>query len=378
MFQALRILQLNSARKFVGEAAHTLNLTEALRRRGHSVWLGLRKGFETYDRAAARHLEPLGFHMPHRWWPPQDLRDIRAIVRLVRQEKIDFIHAHRGKDHWQAVFANRMFNLNVPVIRTRHVVTPLRNHMANRWLARRTAAMVVVSKSVEYDVRHTEMFAGDRLVFIPGGIDMSLYTPATRERRLAARTALNLASDIPVAICVARFAAVKAHSVLLAAWQLVRATLPDSVLILVGSGKYFEESQALARSLGVQDSIIFLGKRLDVPALLDAADAGVLASIGSEGFSRAVLEYMAAALPTAASRVGAVPDLIEDGVHGKLAVPGDAASLAGALIAVLGATPAQRHVWGRAAYEKAELGYSYANWAEAHEKLYTHLSAEQA
>ena len=53
MFHAHRILQLNSARKFVGEAAHTLNLAEALRRRGHSVWLGLRKNFDTFERAAA-------------------------------------------------------------------------------------------------------------------------------------------------------------------------------------------------------------------------------------------------------------------------------------------------------------------------------------
>src|ERR1043165_8597667 len=251
MFQTLRILQLNSARKFVGEAAHTLNLTEALRRRGHTVWLGLRKGFETFERASARRLEPIGYHMPHRWWPPQDLRDIRAIVRLVRQEKIDIIHAHRGKDHWQAVFACRMFNLEARVIRTRHVVTPLRNHVANRWLARPTAAVIVFSKSVEYEVRHTAMFDGNSLVFIPGGIDMSLFTPAPRERRLAARAALNLAPDVPAAICVARFAAVKAHAVLLTAWRIVRAAQPEAVLILVGAGKFFEESQALARSLEI-------------------------------------------------------------------------------------------------------------------------------
>ena len=192
MFQAHRILQLNSARKYVGEAAHTLNLTEALRQRGHAVWLGLRKNYETYERACARKLDPIGFLMPHRWWPPQDARDIHAIARLVKREKIELIHAHRGKDHWQAVFANRLYGLNVPVIRTRHVVTPLRNHAANRWLARRTAAMVIVSKAVEYDVRHTGMFEAERLIFIPGGVDLSVYNPPTKERRLEARAALGL------------------------------------------------------------------------------------------------------------------------------------------------------------------------------------------
>ncbi|HLX59923.1 MAG TPA: glycosyltransferase family 4 protein [Planctomycetota bacterium] len=378
MFHTLRILQLNSARKYVGEAAHALNLTEALRRRGHAVWLGLRKGYETYDRAVTRNLEPIGFHMPHSWWwPPKNMSDVRAIVRLVRAEKINLIHAHRGTDHWLAVFASRMAGLGVPVVRTRHVVTPLKNHLANRWLARRTAALIAVSKAVEYDVRHTGMFEGPRLAFIPSGIDMSLFNPATKERRAAAREALGISPDAPAAICVARFAAVKAHRVLLDAWRLVRAESPAAMLLLVGAGKFFEESKVLAASLGVQDSVLFLGKRHDVPMLLDAADAGVLASVGSEGFSRAVLEYMAAALPVAATRVGAVPDLIEEGVHGKLAPPENAEALAGALIGVLSAPLEQRRTWGRAAYEKAEQGYSYATWAEAHEKLYAQLLSDQ-
>ena len=377
MPDALRILQLNSARKYVGEAAHTLNLTEALRQRGHTVFLGLRKNFETIERAVARGLEPIGFHMPHRWWPLQDVPDIHAIAQCVRREKIDVIHAHRGKDHWQAVFASRLYSLDVPVVRTRHVVTPLRNHAANRWLARRTGAMVIVSKAVEYDVRRSDLFSGKRLEFIPGGIDLSLYNPATNERRFAARRALGLPADAPVAMYVARFAAVKAHHVLLEAWRFVRAQLPQARLVLVGAGKFFDDSRALARSLEIDDCVLFLGKRQDVSSLLDAADAGVLASTGSEGFSRAVLEYMASALPTAATRIGAVPDLIDDGVHGKLAKPNDPQSLAGALIAVLGASQEQRRIWGRAAFEKAEMGYSYASWAEAHERLYARVIAEK-
>ncbi len=377
MPNALRILQLNSARKYVGEAAHTLNLTEALRQRGHAVWLGLRENYETFDRAADRGLEPIGFNMPHRWWPPQDAPDIHAIAQLVKREEIDIIHAHRGKDHWQAVFATRLYKLDVPVIRTRHVVTPLRTHAANRWLARRTAAMVLVSKAVELDVRRTGMFDGERLVFIPGGIDLSHYNPATTDRRFAARNAIDLPPDALVAICVARFAIVKAHHILLEAWRFVRARLPQARLVLVGAGGFFAESQALARALKIDDSVHFLGKCKDVAPLLDAADCGVLASTGSEGFSRAVLEYMASALPTAATRVGAVPDLITDGVHGKLADPGDAKSLAGAMIAVLEASVEQRRVWGRAAFEKAEAGYSYSSWADLHERLYAHVLSEK-
>ncbi|MFH0938002.1 MAG: glycosyltransferase family 4 protein [Planctomycetota bacterium] len=365
----MRILQLNSARKYIGEAAHTLNLTEALRRRGHNVWLGLRKNFETYNRATTRGLEPISFNMPHRWWPPQDMPDIRQIARLAREHDIQIIHAHRGKDHWQATLAKKIYRLRAPVIRTRHVVTPLSSNVANRWLARQTAALIVVSRAVEEDARRTEMYSKN-LRFIPGGIDLDAFAPASPEQKAAARVRLSLKPDALVAICVARFAIVKAHSLLLTAWKQVSEKLPAARLILVGAGQLMADNQALATSLGVSESVSFLGRRYDVDELLNAADVGVLASIGSEGFSRAVLEYLAKALPVVATRVGAIPDLIEDGTHGLLVAPKDVTGLSVALTRALSASQSERQVWGRAARDKAASGYGYDIWATAHENLY--------
>ena len=74
-----------------------------------------------------------------------------------------------------------------------------------------------------------------------------------------------------------------------------------------------------------------------------------------------------------ATRVGAVPDLIEDGVHGALAEPNDEAALAEALLRVLDAPAEERSRWGRAAREKAERGYGYDAWAAAHEELYARV-----
>ena len=129
---------------------------------------------------------------------------------------------------------------------------------------------------------------------------------------------------------------------------------------------------------GLEDAAQFLGKRFDVPQILDAADMGVLASIGSEGFSRAVLEYMASALPSAATRVGAIPDLIEAGVNGCLCAPNDARALAEAVLSILNASQGQRRQWGRAAFEKVEDSYNYCSWAAAHEQLYSDLLDEPA
>ncbi|HEY3323697.1 MAG TPA: glycosyltransferase family 4 protein [Planctomycetota bacterium] len=371
----MRILQLNSGRNYSGEAAHSLNLTEALRQAGHQVWLGLREGFPTIERARARALDPIGFHMPHNWWQPHNVSDTRAIARLVRENKIDLIHAHRGKDHWLAAIAIHAFGLHVPLIRTRHVVTPTTPNVANRWLAKRTAAMVSVSTAVENGLRSTQLYPPEKSALIPGGIDLSLFQPATAPERAAARTELGLPENARVVVCVARLAPIKGHTFLLEAWKEVLAQFPDARLILVGRGPSDGALKKLAATLQVPASVSFLGRRDDVPQILSAADAGVLCSIGSEGFSRAVLEYMAKGLPVVASRVGAVPDLMQDGIHGALAAMGDAADLARALRRVLSASAAQRQSWGQTNRQRAVEKYSYQGWAAAHEQLYRRVLA---
>ena len=315
--------------------------------------------------------------MPHRWWPPQDLPDIHRLARLVREQGINIIHAHRGKDHWQAVLAAKLYRLNAPVIRTRHVVTPLKGHAANRWLARHTAALVAVSRAVYEDVERSRAYFGGRLLLIPGGIDLKLFAPASAAQRAAARAKLPFAhgqnARATIACCVARFAVVKAQRVLIRAWQRVVTALPHARLLLIGDGLLLPECQALADELGLRERVVFLGRRDDVAELLDAADAGVLSSVGSEGFSRAVLEYMAKGLPVVATRVGAVPDLLTGGAYGQIVPPDDDAALAAALTKVLGAPAAQRDEWGRAARAVAEQRYGYDSWAAAHEALYAQI-----
>jgi glycosyltransferase involved in cell wall biosynthesis len=371
---AFRVLHINSARKYIGEAAHTLNLTAALRRRNHQVHLALRQGWLTFQKAERDGLSPLGLRLPHRWWPPDDLHDMRLLAETIRKNDIQLIHAHRGKDHWLSLLAIRFYRLRIPLIRTRHVVTPLSANPANRFLARRTARLIAVSTAVYDDVNRTGIYRPETVALIPGGTDLEKYRPPTPAERMAVRQELGLADDDLVAFCVARMAIVKAHRVLLPAWKKAAELAPRrAVLFLVGDGPLAAEVRDLAEKLRMPEKVRFLGFRDDVPKLLAAADFGVLSSVGSEGFSRAVLEYMACGLPTVGTRVGAVPDLIDDEKEGLLVQPNDEDALAHALGKMLNATSAQRATWGATARLRAQTRHSFEAWASAHEKLYAEV-----
>jgi glycosyltransferase involved in cell wall biosynthesis len=164
------------------------------------------------------------------------------------------------------------------------------------------------------------------------------------------------------------------------AWAMVRRELPQAVLLLVGDGPLRPEIEAQAARLGLtNDALRLLGRQSneEIPGLLEAADVGVLSSVGSEGFSRAVLEYLSMSLPVVATRIGAVPDLVADGVSGRLVAPEDAGAMAQSLIEVLRMPVERRVEMGRQGRAKAERDHGYASWAQTHVRLYEDVLKER-
>ena len=161
----------------------------------------------------------------------------------------------------------------------------------------------------------------------------------------------------PVVICVAGFREEKDHATLLRAFRTVVDARP-AVLRLVGDGPERAAAEALTRELGLEDSVEFLGDRSDVERLLADADVFVLASYAVENLPFAVLEAMAAGLPVVATDVGALAELVRDGVTGALVPARDPEALAGAVTGLLADSDRARALGlaGRA-HLQAEFGY---------------------
>lgn len=161
----------------------------------------------------------------------------------------------------------------------------------------------------------------------------------------------------------------KGHSGLVKARASSQNSLPDPWALLRlgrddGIGAALQEE---AQILGVSGHVRFLGSRNDVPDLLRSADAGILCS-HQEGFSNALLEGMAAALPMVVSDVGGNAEAVVDGVTGYVVSARSPALLAEALLRV--ATMDERRAMGEKGRRRVETHFSMSACLDAYEALY--------
>ncbi len=180
---------------------------------------------------------------------------------------------------------------------------------------------------------------------IPNGADtLRGFRPGARE---SWRSANGFGPSDLLVVSVARFDPQKNPLGLIRTFARTLGGCAAAHLAMAGEGSLLGESRRLAERLGLAGRAHFLGLRQDVPELLSACDIFLSASEW-EGAPVAMIEAMAARLPVVAPAVGGVPDLVEDGVTGVLAPPGDAAALDAAL-AALACDPERRRALGEAA-----------------------------
>jgi glycosyltransferase involved in cell wall biosynthesis/peptidoglycan/xylan/chitin deacetylase (PgdA/CDA1 family) len=145
---------------------------------------------------------------------------------------------------------------------------------------------------------------------LPNGSDLSRFRPASTTERRRARRQLELDENSYVGVSVANLSEVKDIPTLLQGARIVRDKIPNSVFLVVGGGPLQTAMEQKAEELGLNGSVRFVGRQPDVRSFLAAADVGVLTS-KSEGSSNAVIEYMAAGLPTVLSDIEPNRELVE-------------------------------------------------------------------
>ena len=299
--------------------------------------------------------------------------DFAPLVRLLRRERIDVLHAHKfGSNVW-GVLVGRL--ARVPVI-VSHEHTwsyegePVRKLLDRELIARGSDAFVAVSREDRRRMIEIERVQPAKAVFMPNGIP-SLDAPTGAD----VRAELGIPADAPVVGSLSVLRAQKRLDVLLRAVASLLPRHPGLRVLIPGIGPEEESLRALARELGAERAATFLGTRGDVPDYLAALDVAVNSS-DFEGSPLSVMEFMAAGKAIVATRVGGVPDLIEDGAHGLLVPPRDPEALAGALARLLGDTALQAR-FGAAARERQQREFTVEAMVSRFEGLYERLLAER-
>ncbi|MBI3828178.1 MAG: glycosyltransferase family 4 protein [Planctomycetes bacterium] len=309
--------------------------------------------------------------------PIRLLRDRAAyaeIKRFIRELAPQLVHTHSSK----AGFLGRLaaHAAGVPrIVHTAHVfpfqwATGLKGFFytkLERYAARRCHAIVCVGASQREEALRIGLAPTEKVLLIPNGVEIP--PPASLEEIAALRMRLQLPAKAPVVGMVARLAPQKGvRPFLEAAAQVVRAR-PDAIFVLAGGGPLEEEARARAAALGLTaGQFRFLGHVEDAERLYPAFDVLALSSL-YEGLPYVLLEAMARGVPVVATDVQGSRDVIEHGVSGLLARPGNAADLAAKLSALLG-DRSQREKLSGAALARVRERFSLEQFAAGHRKLY--------
>lgn len=365
----LTIALANSGRKWIGEIAHVAMLYEQLEAMGHRPWIVCRRGFALHQRCETLGWRHLALTFNGSFNPWHDGRDVAAWLAWARRERPDVLHCHRGKDHWLGLAVARA--LGRPLVRTRHVVTPVHRHPVNQWLyLRATDAILCVSQAARATF-------GPWAARLPRGqvilsaVDSEKFHPQWRSEAWRRRLEAAGAGEPLWFGMVGRFQRIKGQEYFLEAAARVAAARPEARFMIAGAGNEGQKAkyEARARELGFGDRLSVLGYLENLPEALASLDVGVIASVGSEGSSRIALEMMASGLPLAATRVGGIPDLTEPCGAARLVAPKDAAALAEAMLAWAD-DAAARGATGAAARAHVAAHHHPRRWAEAIVSVY--------
>jgi glycosyltransferase involved in cell wall biosynthesis len=348
-----------------GLETHVLTLADALRRRG-DCRLHVACHFDAWFAHAARErghsvtIVPLSGRLN----PATFFR----FARFVRRGGFGLIHAHDKRIALSARYA--AWRLGLPLVVTQHGWVSTRRwvHFTN-WidLRLRVRGQRYVAVSQEIAARLAGVgVAPERIAAIPNSVDPLAF--ASLPGREAMRKAEGFGPGDFVVGTVSRLADEKRPDLLLEAFAQARKECPSARLLFVGEGPMQTELAKKARRLGVSDAVRFGGFRSDVPALLAALDVFANAS-RAEGTPQALLEAMWAGCPIVATRVGGVPDLVEDGAHGLLVPSGDASALARGILRLYG-DPAERARLGENARLRARTEFSSDRMAERTVQVY--------
>lgn len=294
------------------------------------------------------------------------------LLRILRSVKPLIIHSFLPLITFMGAVAGRV--CRVPLVITsrralgnhqdRYAMLKVLDRIANAL----SHYVVVNSKAVWNDVIARDHVATEKLVLIYNGVDGQPYESAARMKG-ELRREMGVVDSQRVVTVIANLIPYKGHLDLLQAARLIRDRVPGAIFWLVGGDRGIQRDlENAARGLGIQEHVVFMGERSDIPNILAVSDLSVLPS-HEEGFSNVILESMAAGLPVVATKVGGNSEAVVDGVTGWLVPPRNPALMTEKIVDLL-EEPQKASSWGDKGRARVQRFFTVEQMVEKHLTLY--------
>jgi glycosyltransferase involved in cell wall biosynthesis len=377
----LRVLHLFSNYKWTGPAEPAHALAAGLRDRGVGIVFrssGYTKGNarnHVAERAAERGLRSVtDLDLSKHRKPWRDLRDARRLRSLLAGERFDLVHCHLPNDTRIALSALR--GAPLPLLRSVYETEPERIRGFDLRALARLRRVFVFSRGVERALLERGI-PRERIVALEGTVDLERFRPGVAAAR---RRALGFAAEDFVAGIVARVQPQRRFDLLLDAAERAAHDCPRFRLVVIGRGSKLEATaREPARKRGLLDRVVFFPgyfEGADYVDVLRSLDVKLFLVPGTDGTARAVREALACGLPVLTTRRGILPELVRDGVTGRVldeTPEGFAQALVG-----LAREPEARRRMAEAARKDAEARFSLARQVETVADSYRALLGEAA
>ena len=374
-----------------GPALHVSYLSAGLRDRGYETTL-VAGSVSTGEQSMAYVAEERGVpvqlmpHLHREISPVQDLLATFRLARMIREQRPHILHTHTAK----AGAIGRLAAVLAGKARPPIVVHTFHGHVLRGYFGRfRTAVfrglerllapvadtLIAVSPEVRDDLVALKVAPLEKFEVIRLGIELDERVAHAQEERKRTRKVMGVPDNRFLVGWIGRMTGVKRGADVLRAFRLLRDQGVDATLCMVGDGPEREQLEALASNLGLMHDCLFAGYQEDVGPFFAAFDAFLLPS-ANEGTPVTAIESIASGCPVVATRVGGVPDVVEEGVDGFLVEPGDLEAIADRL-GRLAADPELRALMGAAGRKRVLSRYAVERLVDDVDSLYRSLLARK-
>lgn len=373
----LTILQVLPSLDSGGVERGTVEIASYLASQGHRALVASAGGrlVAELEAAGATHFTlPLKSKNPLTIWA-----NIARLERLIRENKVDVVHARSRAPAWSAYFAAK--RAGVPFLTTFHAAYKndfVGKHTYNSVMVK-GERIIAISDFIRRHIQQEYAVPDEKITLIHRGADMQKFNPrlATRERVEALRQQWQLPAGVPLVVCPGRISRIKGQDVLIEALAELR-DLPWHLVIAgsdQGRSNITENLKKMAADLGIAERISFVGDYKGDPAAFSLGDIIVAASLVPEAFGRVLAEAQAMERLIISSNIGATSEIIQHGQTGWLVPPDDPDALAAVLREFFALSPNERRSRELKAAQSARSQFDTAIMCAKTLEVYQQLAA---